>query len=98
MKIITICGSLKFKDEMLKVALDRELEGDCVITPIFPSESDKRILNEEQIKIFNNLHKEKIKISNAILVVNINGYIGKTTQSEIEYAKSLNKEIIYLES
>ncbi len=97
MKIITICGSLKFKEEMLKIALDKELDGDCVITPIFPSENDKRILTSEQIKIFNNMHKEKIKISDAILVVNVNGYIGDTTKSEIEYAKELNKEIIYLE-
>ena len=41
------------------------------------------------------MHKEKIKISDAILVVNINGYIGEDTRSEIDFAKSLNKEIIY---
>lgn len=97
MKIITICGSLKFKEEMLNVALDMELKGDCVITPIFPSENNKRELTDEQIKVFNDMHKEKIKISDAILVVNVNGYIGDTTKSEIKYAKELNKEIIYLE-
>ena len=41
------------------------------------------------------MHKEKIKISDAILVVNVNNYIGASTQNEIEFAKSLNKEIIY---
>ena len=41
------------------------------------------------------MHKEKIKISDAILVVNVNNYIGSSTKSEIEYAKSLGKEIIY---
>ena len=41
------------------------------------------------------LNKEKIKLSDAILVVNVNGYIGNSTRSEIEYAKSLNKEILY---
>ena len=41
------------------------------------------------------MHKEKIKLSDAILVVNVDGYIGNSTKSEIEYAKSLNKEIIY---
>ncbi len=41
------------------------------------------------------MHKERIKLSDAILVVNVNNYIGDSTKSEIEYAKSLNKEIIY---
>lgn len=41
------------------------------------------------------MHRERIKMSNAILVVNVNGYIGDSTKSAIEFAKSLNKEIIY---
>ena len=41
------------------------------------------------------MHKERIKLSNEILVVNVDGYIGSSTKSEIEYAKKLNKEIIY---
>lgn len=41
------------------------------------------------------MHKEKIKLSEAILVVNVDNYIGESTQSEIEFAKSLNKEILY---
>lgn len=41
------------------------------------------------------MHKERIKLADAILVVNVDNYIGKSTRSEIEYAESLNKEIIY---
>jgi hypothetical protein len=41
------------------------------------------------------MHKEKIKMSDAILVVNVNNYIGNSTKSEIEFAKKLGKEIIY---
>ena len=43
------------------------------------------------------MHKQKIDTSDAILVINKNGYIGDSTKSEIEYAKAQNKEIIYLE-
>ena len=86
MKIITICGSLKFKNEIIKVAMKMELEGNVVLTPIFHINDNKED------------YKEKIKLSDAILVVNINGYIGNSTKNEIEYAKSLNKEIIYLEN
>ena len=41
------------------------------------------------------MHKEKIRISDAILVVNVDNYIGESTRSEIDFANSLNKEIIY---
>ena len=40
-------------------------------------------------------HFKKIELSDAILVINKDNYIGESTRLEIEYAKSLNKEIIY---
>ena len=43
MKIITICGSLKFKNEMLKVARKITIAGDLVITPIFPIDDNDKI-------------------------------------------------------
>lgn len=98
MKVITICGSLKFKDEIIKIAMKMELEGDVVLTPIFPINNNKDDFTEKQLNMLGKMHKEKIKLSDAILVVNVNGYIGNSTKNEIEYAKSLNKEIIYLES
>lgn len=49
----------------------------------------------EEALMIDKMHKEKIKLSDAILVVNVNGYIGSSTKSEIEYAKNLNKEIMY---
>lgn len=98
MKVITICGSLKFKDEIIKIAMKMELEGNVVLTPIFPINNNKDDFTEKQLNMLGKMHKEKIKLSDAILVVNVNGYIGNSTKNEIEYAKSLNKEIIYLES
>lgn len=97
MKIITICGSLKFKDEMMKIALEKELEGNVVLTPIMPVKENKDDFTEEEFDMLGKMHKEKIRMSDAILVVNVNGYIGNATKSEIEFAKSLNKEIIYCE-
>ncbi len=97
MKIITICGSLKFKSEMIEVAEKLELQENAVITPIYPTNSNKDAYTDEQVDILDKMHKEKIKISDAIYVVNAGGYIGTSTKSEIEYAKSLGKEILYLE-
>ena len=50
---------------------------------------------KEEASMIDKMHKEKIKLSDAILVVNVDRYIGNSTKSEIEYAKSLNKEILY---
>lgn len=97
MKVITVCGSLKFKEQIISEALNLELKGNVVITPIFPIDDDKDSFTKEELSILGQMHKEKIKLSDAIFVVNVNNYIGSSTKSEIEYAKSLDKEIIYLE-
>ena len=52
-------------------------------------------LTNKEKEILGNIHKERIKISDAIYVINVNGYIGSATKSEIAYAKEHNKEIIY---
>lgn len=95
MRIITVCGSYKFKKEMIEIAEKMTLKGNCIITPNDLTKTDKDSYTEEEIIMIDKMHKEKIKISDAILVVNVNGYIGNSTKSEIEYAKSLNKEILY---
>ncbi len=95
LKIITVCGSFKFKDEVMDEALKLELAGNCVLTPIFSSNTIKENFTDEQYQMLDKMHKEKIKLSDAIFVVDINNYIGSSTKSEIEYAKSLNKEILY---
>ena len=95
MKVITICGSLRFKKEMMEISEKMELQGNCMLTPIYPTKDDKDAYTDEEVLMLDKMHKEKIKISDAILVVNVNNYIGSSTKSEIEYAKSLGKEIIY---
>jgi hypothetical protein len=95
MKVITICGSLKFKDKIMEVAMQMELAGNIALCPIFPITDDKDAYTEGEVIMFGKMHKEKIKLSDAILVVNVNEYIGESTKNEIEFAKSLNKKIIY---
>lgn len=94
MKIITLCGSLKFKKEMMTVAEKMALKGYCVLTPVYPVlENMER--NEEQLIKLKEEHFKRIELSDSILVVNVNNYIGDSTNLEIEYAKKLDKEIIY---
>ena len=67
-----------------------------MLVPIYnPNKTNKDDFTKEEAAILDKMHKERIKLSDAILVVNIDGYIGSSTKSEIEFAKSLHKEIIY---
>lgn len=36
-------------------------------------------------------------MSDFVYVINVGGYIGESTKSEIEWAQELGKEILYLE-
>ena len=95
-KIITVCGSLRFYKEMMEITEKIELEGNCMLVPIYnPSKTSKDDFTEEEALMLDKMHKERIKLADAILVVNVNGYIGDSTRKEIEFAKFLNKEIIY---
>lgn len=94
MKIITLCGSLKFQKEMMMIAEKMALQGNCILTPVYPVlENTER--TEEQLEKLKEVHLKRIELSDAILVVNVNNYIGDSTNLEIEYAKKLGKEIIY---
>ncbi len=95
MKIITVCGSLRFKKEIMEISEKMELRGSCMLPPIYPTKPDKDAYTEDEALMLDKMHIEKIKLSDAILVVNVDNYIGSSTKSEIEFAKSLNKEIIY---
>lgn len=96
-RIITICGSSKFKDEILRVNEDLTMQNYIVLMAgVFAHADGIDISPEEKIQL-DLLHKDKILISDAIYVVNKNGYIGESTKSEIEFAKAHNKEIIYME-
>lgn len=95
MKIITVCGSNKFTKEMTEITEKMTFKGNCMLTPIELMKSTKDAYTKDEMMMLDKMHKEKIRISDAILVVNINDYIGNSTKSEIEYAKSLNKEVLY---
>lgn len=96
MKIITVCGSLRFYKEMMEMTEKMELQGNCMLVPIYnPNKPSKDDFTEEEALMLDKMHKERIKLADAILVVNVDGYIGNSTSKEIEFAESLGKEVIY---
>ena len=97
-KIITLCGSIRFKNEFMKVQEKLTLEGNIVFTPNFFNSIKKEEISLETKKMLDEMHRQKIDISDEIYVINVDGYIGESTKSEIEYAKAKNKKVSYLES
>lgn len=94
MKIITICGSLKFQKEIMVVAERLALLGNCVFTPVYHV-IDNINITEDQLLNLKKAHLKKIELSNAVVIIDIDNYIGDSTKHEIRYAEKLGKEIIY---
>lgn len=96
-KVITICGSMRYSKEMMKIAEELELkDGYAVIQCVYNVDGQK--YEGIDASILDKIHRKKIDISDAIYVVNIDGYIGNSTRNEIEYEKNNGKEVIYHES
>lgn len=96
MKVVTLCGSMRFFAEMQEIALELETKGGyCVLSPVGAAKS---ALSEEMIEKLGKAHYRKIDISDAVYIVNIGGYIGKAVSEELRYAQRQHKEIIYHEA
>ena len=95
--IVTLCGSTRFKDEFLAAQRDLTLQGHIVLSVgLFAHADGEELTAEEKIRL-DNLHKEKINMSDAIFVINKDGYIGESTYSEIDWASRMKKQIFFLE-
>ena len=105
-EVVTLCGSTRFKDEFIKEQKRLTLEGKIVISVgLFGHSGDNEVwenMTEDTLtktkEMLDDMHKRKIDMADAIFVINVNGYIGDSTLSEIKYAKMRGKEIIYLEN
>ena len=104
-KVITLCGSTRFKDEFMEAQKRLTLEGNIVISVgSFGHAGDAEVwenLDEGTLtktkEMLDDMHKRKIDMADEIYVINVGGYIGSSTKSEIEYAKATGKGILYLE-
>lgn len=92
--VITLCGSAKFRKEIDEAQIKLTLQGHQLFT----------IENLENIEITKEIetmlaisHRKKIDLSDAIYVINVNGYIGESASNEIDYAINNGKEVMYLE-
>lgn len=96
-KIVTLCGSTKFKDEFMEAQKKLTLQGNIVISVgLFGHSGDNEVWTEGTKEMLDDMHKRKIDLADEIFVINVNGYIGSSTRSEIEYAIRTGKQVNYL--
>lgn len=103
--VVTLCGSTRFKDEFMEVQKKLTLQGYIVISVgLFGHSGDNEVwdgMDEGTLsktkEMLDDMHKCKIDMADEIFVINVGGYIGDSTRSEIEYAKARGILVRYLE-
>jgi len=101
-QVVTLCGSTRFVEEFNRWRQILTLKG-CIVLSIElvttqMREEDPQHVNRANKEMLDLLHFEKIKLSDSVLVLNVDGYIGDSTRKEIDFAASVNVEIFYLEA
>ncbi len=99
--IVCLCGSTRFMDAFNEAGWQKTLDGEIVlsvgVSKHLPTDHGGEYLGEDVVEALDELHKRKIDLSDYVLVLNVGGYIGDSTRSEIEYAQAQGKRVDYLE-
>lgn len=101
-KVVCLCGSTRFYDAFQKANYDLTCQGHIVLSVGFYVNNTgvhgEGVGCNDSLKIkLDELHKRKIDLADEIFVLNVGGYVGESTKSEIEWAKKTRKLIRYLE-
>ena len=101
--IVCLCGSTRFSEAFREWNLRETIAGKIVLSIGCNLKSDSDLiaaglLKESDKAALDELHKRKIDLADEVLVLNVGGYIGSSTRSEIKYAIAHSKPIRYLEA
>ncbi|MBR2681716.1 MAG: hypothetical protein IKE22_00425 [Atopobiaceae bacterium] len=104
-KVITLCGSTRFEQAFREANKRLTLAGNIVISVgLFGHSGDDEVwegMDEGTLtktkQMLDDMHKRKIDLADEIYVLNVGGYIGESTRSEIAYAQAHGKPVRYLE-
>ena len=104
-KVVTLCGSTRFKEQFMEAQKELTLKGYIVISVgLFGHSGDSEVwenMDEGTLtktkEMLDDMHKRKIDMADEIFVINKDGYICTSTKSEIEYAILHNKSVRYME-
>ena len=97
-KIVTLCGSTRFKEQFTEAQKRLTLEGCIVISVgLFGHSGDEEVWKPGVKEMLDDIHLRKIDLSDEIHVINVGGYIGESTRREIAYAEQTGKKVTYWE-
>ena len=97
-KVITLCGSTRFKEQYMEVQKQLTLKGCIVISVgLFGHSGDEEVWKPGTKEMLDDMHLRKIDMADEIFVINVGGYIGESTKREIAYAEEKGKKVNYLE-
>ena len=96
-EIVCICGSTRFKDEWAYWRQQFTCDGKIVLAIEIVTSKDMVTTDPELKSRLDELHKRKIDLADRVFILNVEGYIGDSTRSEIEYAERFGKPVEYLE-
>ena len=98
-KVITLCGSTRFKDQFMEAQKRLTLGGNIVISVgLFGHSGDEEVWKPGTKEMLDDMHRAKIDMADEIFVINVGRYIGESTRAEIEYAMANGKPVRYLEN
>lgn len=95
-KVITLCGSTRFKPDFERINAELTLAGNVVISVGVFVHAGGSAISEAQKRLLDHIHLQKIDMADEIFVVNPGGYIGDSTRGEIEYATRTGVPVRYL--
>jgi hypothetical protein len=102
--IVCLCGSTRFSEAFQQANYEETLKGKIVLSIGVHSKSDEDLgltqcSDWQQIKyMLDGLHRQKIDLADEVLILNVGGYIGESTQNELDYARRQGKIIRFLEA
>lgn len=103
-KVVTLCGSTRFRDEFYQVQKRLTLKRCIVISVgLFGHAGDEEVwegMDEGTLtatkEMLDDMHKRKIDMADEVFVIDVDGYVGESTRSEIAYAEAHGKPVRYL--
>ena len=97
-KIVTLCGSTRFKEQFMEAQKRLTLDGCIVISVgLFGHSGDDEVWKPGTKEMLDDMHLRKIELADEIFVINVRGYVGESTRREIAYATRTGKKVVYLE-
>lgn len=100
--VVCLCGSTRFREAFERANYELTMAEQIVLSvgwyPHAPDGHGEGVGHDSDEKIrLDELHKRKIDLADEVHVLNVGGYIGESTRSEIEYAIETGKTVSYLE-